>query len=102
MTEPTALRQGNSSDSTRDASGTPIAAASATLATEIQTLAHSTRHSPGRETNAASASGSAASRTTIRIGYSTSHTSSSLNAARAARPSRAHKHDPPEKPERAL
>src|SRR6266702_1386748 len=57
MNEPRVLRPGNSSHSNRNASGTPIAAASATLATEIQTLAHSTRHSPGRETNAASASG---------------------------------------------
>src|SRR5207249_9771777 len=77
MTEPRVFRPGNSSHSNKKASGTPIAAASATLATEIQTLAHSTRHSPGRETNAASASGSAASCTTIRIGYSRSeeHTS---------------------------
>src|SRR2546425_884761 len=74
MSEPSVLRPGNSSHSKRNASGTPIAAASATLAAEIQTLAHSTRHSPGRDTNAASASDdAAASCTTITIGYSTSH-----------------------------
>src|SRR2546430_699869 len=88
MSEPRVFRPGKSSHSNRNASGTPIAAASATLATEIQTLAHSTRHSPGRDTNAARASDSAASCTTITIGYSTSHASSRVNAARAARPSR--------------
>src|SRR5439155_6271473 len=88
--EPSVWRPGNSSHSKRNARGTPIAAASATLAAELQTLAHSPRHSPGRDTNAASASDdAAASCTTITIGYSTSHASSSVNAARAARPTRA-------------
>ncbi len=89
MSEPRVFRPGKSSHSNRNASGTPIAAASTTLTTEIQTLAHSTRHSPGRDTNAASASPAAASYTTMTIGYSTNHASSNVNAARVAKPSRA-------------
>src|SRR3989440_7358963 len=69
MTEPRVFRPGNSSHSNKKASGTPIAAASATLATEIQTLAHSTRHSPGRQTHGASAARAPAQCTTHQIGY---------------------------------
>jgi hypothetical protein len=97
MSDPRVLRPGNSSHSNRNASGTPIAAASATLASEIQTLAHSARHSPGREANAASASGRAAWATTTRIGYNTSHARRSVNAARVSAPERALTRPPAER-----
>ena len=65
---PSAFRPGNSNHSNRNASGTPINPASATLASEIHRLAHSAAHSLGRDTNARSASPCAASPATMRIG----------------------------------
>src|SRR6266513_5035918 len=52
MSDPSVLRPGKSYHSNKNASGMPIAAASATLASEIQMLAHNAAHSPGRERKA--------------------------------------------------
>jgi len=68
ISDPSVLRPGNSSHSNRNASGIPIAAASATLASEIHTLAHNACHSPGRRANAPMASPRAASTPTNRMG----------------------------------
>ena len=62
----------------------PTAAARATLASEIQTLAQSAPHSPGRATNAPTASLEAASAITTSIGYTASQASSNVRAARGA------------------
>src|SRR6266576_325031 len=55
ISAPSVFRPGKSNHSNRNASGMPITAARTTLTSEIQTLAHSAAHSPGRVTNARSA-----------------------------------------------
>ena len=68
ISAPRVLRPGKSNHSNRKASGMPMAAARITLTSEIQTLAHSAAHSPGRERNAWIAAPLLASPATIRIG----------------------------------
>ena len=92
ISAPSVFRPGKSNHSNRNASGMPITAARTTLTSEIQTLAHSAAHSPGRVTNARSAVPPplAASPPTMRIGYTTSHARSKVSntAERSTRPKR--------------
>ena len=68
MSAPRVFRPGKSNHSNRNASGMPIAAARMTLSRDIQTLAQSAAHSPGRVRNSRSAMGCAASDPTMRMG----------------------------------
>src|SRR5258708_1072335 len=79
---PKVFRPGNSSHSNRNASGTPIAAESSTLATEIQMLDHRARHSLARCAKALRAVGSAAGHAALRVGKAASQglTSGELEA----------------------
>ncbi len=68
INEPRSLRPGNSNHSKRKASGMPITAARATLATEIQQLAQSALHSVLRDTKAWIAVACPASTATMSTG----------------------------------